>query len=90
MANDPDMGEAISDIYADCERKAVAEAKDFADGRLGPGDPPSKEDASLLKRWSKYKANERLYVPSRSMELFHMSEHKLRVIHGPVGCVSCT
>ena len=25
MANDPDMGEAISDIYADCERKAAAE-----------------------------------------------------------------
>lgn len=85
MANDPDMAEAISDIYSDCEKRAESEAADFAAGRLASDDPPTKDDADLLKRWRTYKANERVYVPSRSMELFHMSEHKLRIIHGPVG-----
>lgn len=83
MSNDPDMAEAISDTYSDCEKKARAEAKDFEDGKT-----PEKQDSELLAawgEWAKSKKNTKVYVPSRTMSLIHMSKHSLRVIQGSVG-----
>ena len=82
MANDPDMAEFISDTYADGERKAAREAKDFLDGKT-----PEKSDAELLSAWgdwAKSKGNAKVYVPLRTLSLLHMSEHAMRVVIGPV------
>ena len=40
MPNDPDMAEAISDVYSDCEKAARAEAREFEEGRLDKDDAP--------------------------------------------------
>lgn len=85
MANDPNMAEAISDVYSDCEKAARSEAREFEEGRLDKDDAPSESDAEILARWAKYKRNVQTYVPTRTMQLLHASEHKLRIIHGPVG-----
>jgi hypothetical protein len=83
MSNDPNMAEAISDIYSDCEKQATAEAKDFLDGR-----EPVKTDEELKAEWATWassKKNTKVYIPSRTMQLLHMSKHTLRVIQGNVG-----
>lgn len=82
MANDPDMAEAISDTYSDCAKRAAAEARDFADGKTA-----AKTDAELTEAWSswaKSKRNTEVYMPLRTMQLLHMSQHSLRVIQGAV------
>lgn len=82
MANDPDMAEFISDTYADGERRAAREAKDFLDGKT-----PEKSDAELLAAWgdwAKSKGNAKVYIPLRTLSLLHMSDHAMRVIQGPV------
>ena len=82
MSNDPNMAEFIEDTYSDCEKKAVQEAKDFIDGRQ-----PVKTDAELLEawgEWAKSKQNTKVYIPLRTLNLLHMSDHAMRVIVGPV------
>ena len=83
MANDPDMCEAIEDTYSDCAKRAAVEAAAFEDGCV----PDKKTDEELLAAWQEYantRRNTKLYVPLRTMQLLHMSEHALRIIQGPV------
>jgi len=83
MSNDPNMAEVIEDTYSDCEKQATQEAKDFLDGR-----EPVKTDEELKAEWATWassKKNTKVYIPSRTMQLLHMSEHTLRVIQGNVG-----
>lgn len=87
MANAPDMKEAIEDTYSDCAKQARREAADF-----GEGLKPDANDVALLdswKEWAKTRTNTEAYVATRTLQLLHMSQHKLRVIQGPVGCLSC-
>lgn len=82
MSNDPDMKEFIEDTYADSERKATKEAKDFAEGFV-----PEKSDEELKAEWAlwaKNKGNAKVYIPLRTLNLLHMSDHPMRVIQGPV------
>lgn len=82
MANDPNMAEFIEDTYNDSEKKAAREAKDFADGLV-----PEKSDAELKAEWAlwaKNKGNTKVYIPLRTMNLLHMSQHPMRVVVGPV------
>lgn len=80
MANDPDMAEAIADIYSDCEKKARAEAEALKEGGVS-----EKTDAELLREWARSRANTSVYVPNRSLKLLHASEHTFRGIRGVVG-----
>ena len=82
MSNDPNMAEFIEDTYSDCAKKATQEAKDFIDGC-----EPAKTDAELLDawaEWAKSKQNTKVYIPLRTMNLLHMSEHPMRTVVGPV------
>ena len=82
MPNDPDMAEAISDTYSDCAKLAAEEAKAFRDGRT-----PEKTDDELMAAWAEWgksKSNTKVYIPLRTLQLLHMSQHSLRVVHGPV------
>lgn len=89
MANDPNMGEAISDLYADAERKANAEVEEFHEGRFDPTDVPvTKTDDELRREWVRSKRNAKIYVPSRTLKLLHDSVHDLRVVQGSVGCLA--
>ena len=73
---DTDFQEAVEDLYADCERKAVAEQKELV------------SDSELIARWeAQAKAGGNAcstYVPLRTIQLLHAATHKLRVVHGPV------
>lgn len=86
MSNDPNMAEFIEDTYSDCEKKARAEVKDFAEMK---GEEIS--DAELKSRWEEWansRKNAKVYIPLRTLNLLHMSQHPLRVVQGPVGCLS--
>lgn len=82
MSNDPNMAEFIEDTYSDSEKKASAEARAFGEGMV-----PDKTDEELLAawaEWAKAKQNAKVYVPLRTMNLLHMSQHPMRVVQGPV------
>ena len=83
MSNDPNMAEFIEDTYNDSEKKATAEAKDFADGLV-----PVETDEELKARWAQWakaKGNAKVYIPLRTLSLLHASQHPLRIVQGPVG-----
>lgn len=83
MPNDPNMAEFMEDTYSDSEKKAAREAKDFADGLVAD----EKSDAELKAEWAlwaKSKQNAKVYIPLRTMNLLHMSDHPMRVVQGPV------
>ena len=83
MSADINGAELIEDTYSDCEKQATQEAKDFIDGR-----EPVKTDDELKAEWAEWaksKKNAKVYIPLRTMNLLHMSEHAMRVTIGPVG-----
>ena len=83
MPNDPNMAEAISDVYSDCEKAAKREAAEFADGKRA--DPSDVGLRRAWQEWAKSRKNTGVYVPSRSLQLLHDSKHLFRGICGVVG-----